>query len=624
MHKDRISGRAEGASAICTAKKRGLLAALCAMLLCSCSPVSRTPEPTTAAPYEDENTAGYEQLTEESAREQQRFSKLETSLFQDELSSARLDLHFLLKNPESRGITQTDAPIAPVSAEALRQTRKDQEDLRSELSSFQTALLTEDQKLTLRILESLMKTEAKSNGLELYSQPLAPTIGTQAQLPMLLCEYTFYTRQDVEDYLNIVEYLDTFYGQILSFEQEKAAAGLMMSDTSLDHVIESCKSYLLVPGNNFMIDSFKERLNTLPDLTDDARKELCARNEAALEEHFVPAYKLLIDGLEKLKGTGTNEKGMCGYPDGKAYYEYLVYTETGTSYHSIDELLDATEQEISDNLKITSKLLSDHPELESMLEDYHYRQTEPSAIMEELKEQTLQDFPQLPECSYTLKDVPKALELSLSPAFYLTSPIDDSSQNVIYINRNPIYDNQPLYNTIAHEGYPGHLYQTVWFHTHCDSDLRKILNFSGYSEGWAAYVEALSYELDNGLDPLLGELLSANSKATLGIHAYLDLAVNYLGWEQDDVQKYLSSYFSDPQSIAGSMFETMVDNPANYLSYFIGSLEIRNMRKTAEMQLGDAFNAKQFHTFLLDMGNAPFDVIQAYFTTWLMNQKMGN
>ena len=606
-----------------------LSAALCALLLTSCAPASRAPQPTTAVPYEEETGADYEQLTENSLKEQQRFADLEESLFQDEISASRLDLHFLLKNPEGRGITKTDALIAPISMEAFLQTRNDQEELRKELSGFQTALLTDDQKLTLRILESLMNTEKKGEGLELYSQPLAPTIGTQAQLPMLLCEYAFYTRQDVEDYLNILEYLDTFYGQILSFEQEKADAGLMMSDTSIDHVMESCKSYLLVPGNNFMIDSFKERLNALPDLTDDAKKELCARNEAALEEHFVPAYKLLIDGLEKLKGTGTNEKGMCGYPDGKAYYEYLVYTATGTSYHSIDELMTATEQEISDNLQITSKLLSEHPELESMLDNYQYRQTEPTAIMEELKEQTLKDFPQLPECSYTLKDVPKALELSLSPAFYLTSPIDDSSQNVIYINRNPIYDNQPLYNTIAHEGYPGHLYQTVWFHTHCDSDLRKILSFSGgcpvckhfniaqhLADAHAGVGIVVHHQRPGSLE--------ANSKATLGIHAYLDMAVNYLGWERKDVQKYLSSYFSDPESIADSMFETMVDNPANYLSYFIGSLEIRNMRETAELQLGDSFDATKFHTFLLDMGNAPFDVIQAYFTTWLMNQKMGN
>ena len=129
-----------------------------------------------------------------------------------------------------------------------------------------------------------------------------------------------------------------------------------------------------------------------------------------------------------------------------------------------------------------------------------------------------------------LKGCPKSAGAFLKPCLYLISPIDDSSQNVIYINKNPIYDNQPLYNTIAHEGYPGHLYQTVWFHNHCSSDLRKILSFSGYTEGWAAYVEALSYRLDNGLDPLLGELLEANSKVTLGIHAYLDLAVNYLGW----------------------------------------------------------------------------------------------
>ena len=260
-----------------------LTAALCAMLLCSCAPALRAPQPTTAAPYEEESSADYEQLTESSLKEQQRFADFEENLFQNEISASRLDLHFLLKNPEARGITETDALIAPISMEAFQQTRKDQEKLRNELSGFQTSLLTEDQKLTLRILESLMNTEKKGEGLELYSQPLAPTIGTQAQLPMLLCEYTFYTRQDAEDYLNILEYLDTFYGQILSFEQEKAKAGLMMSNTSIDHVIESCKSYLLVPGNNFMIDSFKERLRALPDLTEDAKKELCARNEAAGE-----------------------------------------------------------------------------------------------------------------------------------------------------------------------------------------------------------------------------------------------------------------------------------------------------------------------------------------------------
>ncbi len=604
-------------------KKIGILAAaLGAVFLTSCAPASHSVQPTTAAPYEEETAPAQEPSGSDQIHEQQRFAQLEDSLFFKKMSASQLELHFLLKDPESHGITKADALIAPVSLEAFQKAQKDRGELQQELSTFHTALLSEDQKLSFRILESLNKTEKRGDGLELYNQPLSPSVGIQAQLPMLLYEYTFSSRQDVEDYLSILESLDSFFGQILSFEQQKADAGLMMSDTSLDHVIDSCKNCLLVPGDNFLIDSFKEHLSTLPDLTDEERTDFCARNEAALEEHFNPAYKLLIDGLEKLKGTGTNEKGLCGYPDGKAYYKYLVYSKTGTSYHSIDELMTATEQEISENLQITSKLLSERPELESMLTDYQYRQTDPSAIMEELKEKTTDDFPQTADCDYTLKEVPKALELSLSPAFYFTSPIDDSSTNIIYINKNERYSSQSLYNTLAHEGYPGHLYQTIWFHTYCDSNLRKVLSFPGFTEGWAAYVEALSYRLDNGLDPLLGELLEANFKATLGIHAYLDMAIHYLGWEREDVRKYLSSYFSDPASAADSMFETIIDNPGYYLSYYVGSLEIRSMRKTAETELGSAFDAMKFHTFLLDMGNAPFDVIQSYFTSWLMDQKM--
>ena len=99
----------------------------------------------------------------------------------------------------------------------------------------------------------------------------------------------------------------------------------------------------------------------------------------------------------------------------------------------------------------TSLLLRFHPELAEELDTYAYRQTEPEDIMEELKVLSLEEFPSLAECSYTLKSVPKSLELSLSPAFYLVSPIDDYQNNVIYINENPRFATNELYNTIAHE-----------------------------------------------------------------------------------------------------------------------------------------------------------------------------
>lgn len=600
-----------------------LVPALISMsLLSGCQPKTESPSATTAAPFSEESTADYEHYDEKQLETRKAFEELTRELFLEEVSAEQINLHYMLKETSAYGIEGAEYLYAPVTLEFLEQNREERKELSAKLDTIETALLSDDQKLTMRILQSFLRTESMSDGLELYYQPLATTIGVQAQLPILLAEYNFYQKQDIDDYLELLDGIDEYYQQIMEFEKQKAAAGLMMSDTSIDHVIESCESYLLKPGDNFMIDTFNSRLEEVDGLTDEEKEAYRQKNAELLDTAFLSAYQNMIQELTALKGTGTNEMGLCGYPEGKKYYRYLVYSLTGTSYSSIQELLDAVELQLQQNLIETSELLRKYPELSEQFETYQYRQTEPEGIMEELKKLTQEDFPELPACSYTFKAVPTALELSLSPAFYLVSPMDDYRNNVIYINRNPRYSSNDRYNVIAHEGYPGHLYQNVYFRANCDSDLRKMMSFQGYSEGWATYVEQLSYTLDNGLDPKMGQMLAANSAASLGLHACLDIYVNYMGWDKEKVHKYLENFYSEPGSVADDIFDAMVENPGNYLSYYVGYLEFLNMRKTAEAQLGSRFDAREFHTFLLDMGNAPFDVIQAYFTAWLMKQKI--
>ncbi len=593
----------------------------CTFLLEGCTRPPEEPIPTTAVPFSEETAQNYEHFEESQLKAQKEFDQLMETIFLDEVSHGLLDLHFKLKDPSAYGITEAEFLYGDFSLEAMEESCQEQQNLLKTLNNYDPGLLTDDQKLTLRILQSLLNTEKKSYGMELYSQPLAVTIGVQAQLPILLSEYAFYRKQDVEDYLALLGGIKEYYGQLLDFQRKKSEAGLMMSDTVLDHVIESCESYLLTPEDNFMIDTFNSRLDTLPELTEEEKIAYRQQNEALLDNTFVPAYQMLIDGLKELRGTGINEKGLCEYPQGKQFYEYLVYSATGTSYSSIEELLQDMELTMNKQLVKTSLLLRQHPDLINEVDTFAYRQTEPNAIMEELKALSQKEFPTLAECNYTLKSVPKSLELSLSPAFYLVSPMDDYQNNVIFINENPRFVSNTLYNTLAHEGYPGHLYQNVYFHTHCDSNIRKILSFKGYSEGWATYVEQLSYGLDNGLRPELRELLASNSLASLGLHACLDIYINYMGWDKEQVQKYLENYYEDPGTLTDALYNAMIENPANYLSYYVGCMEFLNMRETAEKELGKNFDPKAFHTFLLDIGEAPFDVIQAYFTTWLTTQK---
>lgn len=610
-----------------TLQKRtyALLCALllsCAVILGGCLPAQQPEQATTAAPFEIETVPAYEAYDEKQLAEQQRFDRFTEDLFLSEVQSSQITLHYQLKNPGALGIQQAEHLYPDISEAGYAASLKEFKELQNQGNSFDLALLTDDQKLTLRILKSYLDTEAMADGLELYERPLAPLIGEQAQLPILLSEYEFRTRQDAEDYLNLIAGIDEYYTQLLDQAKRQAEAGLMINDTAIDHVIESCESYLLVPGNNFMIDTFNERLETLSDLSEEEKTTLRQRNEELLETDFVPAYQLLIDGMQALKGTGVTDGGLSHLPDGKAYYRYLVYSGTGTSYNSIEDLTAAMENQLTQDLKEVSALLKAHPDLAQQFDSYSFRESEPAAIMEDLKTLISSDFPALPQCSYTLKYVPKALELSLSPAFYLVSPIDDYQNNTIYINGNPDYTGNDLYTTVAHEGLPGHLYQNVYFRSRNTSHLRQLLSFSGYSEGWATYVEDYISTMDNGLPPEFSRLYAANKMAAMGIQACLDVYINYDGWSLEQVTKYLESYYTDPTEVAREIYDSMIENPSNFLSYYVGYMEFHNMKTLAQEKLKDRFDPKEFHQFLLDLGPAPFDVIQPYFTSWLLQKQV--
>ena len=460
-----------------------------------------------------------------------------------------------------------------------------------------------------------------SEGLELYDQPLSSSLGIQAQLPILLSEYVFYNKQDVEDYLSLLSSIDTYYDSIIAFEKEKADAGLGLCDTVIDRILKSCNAYLLDADHSFMAETFAERLEQVEGLTKQEKEDFIARNHTAIDEHFVPAYQRLIEGLTPLKGTGTNDKGLYYFPQGKKYYQYLVNSYTGTSYQDIPALKKAMSGQMMDDLTAMDELLTENPALAKKLYSYSFALTDPNQILEDLRKQCAKDFPAIEDYTCSIKNVPAALEATLSPAFYLTVPIDRPQDNSIYINNGSTNTARNLYSTLAHEGYPGHMYQTLYFNKHNTCNLRKLLSFSSYSEGWATYVEYYSYSLNNGLDPDLGELLRHNAAFTLALYAILDVNIHYEGWDIRQVEDYLNHYFRiSDSSVITTIYYDIAENPANYLEYYVGYLEILGMQREAKKTLGSRYTNMEFNRFLLDIGPAPFSVIKPYFAEWLTQQ----
>ena len=523
------------------------------------------------------------------------FRNFTLSLFQSEVSSSTINLHYSLQNPEKYGITSTPVTLgsfdhSDIAASAYL------ENLRSALESFSYENLSHENQLTYDVLSYYIDSAFLDNQYYLYQEPLSPLTGIHAQLPILLAEYPFYSEDDVKTYLELLKTIPVYFESLVNFEKTKSSEGLFMSNEIADEVIAQCNAFVDMGEENYLISTFEERISKL-NLSDHVSK-----NRDIVMSIVLPAYEYLAKELALLKGTGCNEKGLCFFENGSEFYEHLAATSTGSS-RSIKELQNLTKNQMQEDLLAIQTVLDENPTLAS--ETTSSLQT-PEEMIDILQHKITDAFPLSANVSLEIKHVPEALSEYLSPAFYLIPAIDNYSNNVIYINDAYDMDELSLFTTLAHEGYPGHLYQTTYFASTNPDPIRTYLNFPGYVEGWATYAEMCSYYI-SPLEKPLATLMQKNSSVILGLYAYADMGIHYDGWSLEDTIDFFCSYGIDEEETIAEIYKMILGNPANYLSYYIGYVEILELKKE--------FTGSQmeFHKKLLEIGPAPFEIIQKHF-----------
>lgn len=549
--------------------------------------------------------------------EGERFDEYTEAIFKEEIAQNTINLHYTLAYPENYGITDYDISLGEFTMEDFEDSADELEKMKKELERFDRSRLNEEQKITYDLFMDYVDTELPVADLYLYTELLSPLKGYQSSLPVLLAEYTFRKKQDIEDYLLLLEEIDDVFENIMVFEKAKADAGLFMPDFAIDGTIEQCEQFIEDPENNYMIEVFNDKIDAFSGLSEEEKDAYKERNKTLITTEVVDGYRMLIEELSDLKGSGVNDRGLYYYDDGVRYYEYLIRTSVGTD-ESVEDLEERTWDYILSCFMNMYESMEENPDVYDALYDYEYPLTDPDEIMKDLMEKTKEDFPVPPEVDYTIKYVHPSMEEHESPAFYLTPPIDDIENNVIYINRKDLDDE--IYTTIAHEGYPGHLYQTVSTSEHGLSLARNLFSYSGYSEGWATYVEMYSYGI-SGLDEDIADILAWENGVNLGISAYIDMGIHYDGWDLDDVRDFLADFGIEDGETSKEIYELIVEEPSYYLTYFIGYLEFLELRDKAEDKLKEDFKLKDFHKFIIEIGPAPFYIIEDRMDDWIREQK---
>lgn len=562
-------------------------------------------------------------------KDEKRFTNITSRLFTEEMISNTLNMHYTIAFPSDFGICEYDPVLPGYCADASRQGQISLENTLASLKSLNRNKLEASDAWLHRLLVRYLENSLTLSSFSYYNEPLSPSSGMQSQLPILLAEYTFRSKRDVEDYLSLLEQTDQYFASLLLYEQEKADAGLLMPAASLKSVREQCDTVIsassLQSGTHFLQTTFRERLESLTNanlITPEEAQKYINTNDRLLKTVLLPAYTALGDGLLILEDESVPLTGLAAFPRGKEYYESLLISETG-SYRSVSQIQELLTTYFTREFETLRALLSEHPEIAQKYSndesvDFPYENA--AQMLTDLKGRMTGNFPAVPgdNCSVSIKAVSQSLSDYCAPAFYLTTPLDDTTWNVIYINEPKTPKGLELYTTLAHEGYPGHLYQNT-YHNRADLSrgerpVKELLWYGGYLEGWALYVEFMSYdyasamlqETNRGQDALWVQTEKHNRSLQLCLYSLLDIMIHYENASYSQVAKVLEKFGIDDSSSVRAIYTYIVQEPCNYLKYYLGYLEILSLRERARSLWGDDYSDYRFHCFYLDNGPADF------------------
>lgn len=546
-----------------------------------------------------------------------RFEKYIDQIFQEELKGNTLNLHYTLAYPEDYGIKDYSVSLGTMKPEALKENLEETRVLNKKLKSFDSGQLSEENQIIYDILSLEFSSQLSLGSSYLLAEPLGPNLGIQAQLPILLAEYTLRTSADIKDYFSLLSQIPDYFQSILEFEEEKARRDLFMSDASADRIIRQCQSFMETGEENYLYSMFRQQIEELlteKRITQDQADSFIEMQEKLMDQCVFPAYLTLSQGLEDLKGQGKNSGGLAHLEGGKEYYVYLIRSTVG-DYRSPEEILQSLFLRLQTDYQKVQELLSSDPQLLSRAYNLTPSDLSPEQMLDYLQHVITDDFPGVEVDSYEVKYVPESMEDFSSPAFYLTPPVDTLTPNTIYINQASQVSPAELFTTLAHEGFPGHLYQTVYFSKQDHHPIRELLSCSGYIEGWATYVEALSYDYASPflhIDQEILDFLCLNRSISLCLYAILDLGIHDQGWNAQTTADTLAVFgITDPDTCQ-EIFQYIVENPANYLKYYLGYLNFLDLREEVHSTAGSSFSPRDFHKNLLDIGPAPFPVVEKY------------
>lgn len=514
----------------------------------------------------------------------------------------------------------------------VKQTRSAFHAFRSELKKYNPARLSAHDATTYRSLESALNSyidyydSSYARDFELIGAPYISSHGGYvAEFASMFENYALRNEGDVEDLLDMTKSTRSAFSTYILYAGDRAGRGYPLYDYTvcamqdyLDDVTEQGDEYYLYS----VADS---KLDGASFLSSSERAAYKTRYAQAIGDSFMTGVSELSAGLEQYKGnvTTTEESYLAAYGNvGKEYYQWQFENKTGirdanilSIYYEMVPTCLGKAQRMEEIEEIVNAAETTDPALYSEFNAYKKGErallglTDPNDVLAYLKEAAKEIVPDLkttPDIDFKYMDR-TAGEISNLLAYYLLSPVDDRNA-AEHITLNPYtleQGGEQLLPTVAHEGYPGHLYAHVNAKDSGANMLTLIETCTAFSEGWAKYTEmaVMRQIAENTNDRALKlycEYFECSEVAGFLNMVLSDIQINYLGYGVSDL---ISS--GVPAESAQYMVENLMEEPAVYVPYGYGLYVMLDIHDNAKTSLGNKYNEVEFNGYLLSEGAGP-------------------
>lgn len=626
-----------------------LLAVLLSLNLSACQPrteADASPSSGIEAPQEQQEAAEIPNKEKEeivypthyeSAEEMQAaFEQFIHEEFISQLEDDYLSIHYTLRNPESYGIDLSAADISlgdAISEEYLAEARAENQKLKEQFETFDYEQLTEEQQETYLLYEYLLNLaiESMSEDFAYMGGAFTPMQGLQNDIASLLMEFEFYSEEDVQAYLTMMRDVPRYVEDTLEYTKVQAEKGYFMPDVSAQSTMEYCQKIIKEGENSALLTAVLHNIENCAYLGDVQIAQYSAQAREIFRDCILPAYQQIYDTIGSLMGEQNNQLGLAWMDQGKEYYEYLFRVKTGSD-RRVEEAKQLLTEYLDGAVNTISEIaVSNRPAYRAYIyQGINTGYDGIGSILSDLETYVFDNFPAIDYVDYTVSYLDSQVAVDGIGAYYVVPPLDSGITQKIKVNPNSSVDaaSPSLFRTLAHEGLPGHLYQTNYVLQNLEDPFRQTTSILGYSEGYATYVELIALNYLNHIEQDEdSEYAFEADEITLEqcytifencLIALCDIGIHYEGWTVGDMEAFLSQYTE--MDYAQAVYDQLLGDPAGFLSYYVGCVEFLELRRSAQEALGSRFNELAFHEAILQGGDLPFSLLRQNVEDYISQQ----